>query len=384
MIKFSKINICLCCENKMQEIINLPQFPVTEFLVDKRSKINKKYFIDQKILFCESCNHFSLKKILDIKFIYSNYDSQSNQSQGAINCLNEFYKFFKKDKIDEKKCNFIDIGGNDSYLLSLFNSKNKFNVDPNGSGNFKNTQIIKEYFENIDFNQFKSQNQNNFFLSHTIEHLEKPDQIIKNISLNMKKKDFLYLQFPCLEELVLNLRYDQLCHQHLNYFSLNSICKLLKKNNLYVHRYEYDPEHFGTLRVKCGKINKNIKIDIRKITRRKIILGYKHFINYYKIINNIYQKMFENGQGFGAGILVPVLNYYLPLINNLKYIFDDNKFKTEKKFITLNPIIKNSNQINKLKPIIITSVSSRLATRNIIKLLHRLNFKNIIIPSLSL
>ena len=86
MIKFSKINICLCCENKMQEIINLPQFPVTEFLVDKRSKINKKYFIDQKILFCESCNHFSLKKILDIKFIYSNYDSQSNQSQGAINC----------------------------------------------------------------------------------------------------------------------------------------------------------------------------------------------------------------------------------------------------------------------------------------------------------
>ena len=51
MIKFSKINICLCCENKMQEIINLPQFPVTEFLVDKRSKINKKYFIDQKILF---------------------------------------------------------------------------------------------------------------------------------------------------------------------------------------------------------------------------------------------------------------------------------------------------------------------------------------------
>ena len=94
--------------------------------------------------------------------------------------------------------------------------------------------------------------------------------------------------------------------------------------------------------------------------------------------------MFENGQGFGAGILVPVLNYYLPLINNLKYIFDDNKFKTEKKFITLNPIIKNSNQINKLKPIIITSVSSRLATRNIIKLLHRLNFKNIIIPSLSL
>ena len=157
----------------------------------------------------------------------------------------------------------------------------------------------------------------------------------------MKKKDFLYLQFPCLEELVLNQRYDQLCHQHLNYFSLNSICKLLKKNNLYVHRYEYDSEHFGTLRVKCGKINKNIKIDIRKITRRKIILGYKHFINYYKIINNIYQKMFENGQGFGAGILVPVLNYYLPLINNLKYIFDDNKFKTEKKFITLNPIIKN-------------------------------------------
>ena len=42
-----------------------------------------------------------------------------------------------------KKCQFYDIGET-SYLLS-HPTKNKFNVDPNGSGNFKNTQIIKVF-----------------------------------------------------------------------------------------------------------------------------------------------------------------------------------------------------------------------------------------------
>ena len=45
--------------------------------------------------------------------------------------------------------------------------------------------------------------------------------------------------------------------------------------------------------------------------------------------------------GFGAGIIkVPSLNYYLPSLNSLKFILDNDKNKNNKYFINMKPRIK--------------------------------------------
>lgn len=384
MIKFSKNNYCISCNKKMYMLINLPKFPVTEFFINKKEKPNKNFLVDQKLLYCEKCNHLSIEKFLDKKFIYSNQKTESGQSQGALNCLKKFYLFFRKDRCMEKDLNIIDIGGNDSSFLGHFKSKNRINIDPNGFSFDKKIKILKLFFEKIDFSKFRSKKRNIFFLSHTIEHLENPDNLIKNISANMKMEDSLFLQFPCLEELYYHQRYDQLCHQHLNIFSLRSISKLLKKYNLNIQNFEYDSEHFGTLRLKATLKNKKVKIPYLFIKKKQIVESYEKFQNYYLRFNDIYLKILKNGQGYGAGILVPVLNYYLPIINDLKNIFDDNKKKFNKKYIDMNPIIKNSSFLDRSKPVLITSISSRLAIRNIFNKLNSMKVEKIIIPSISL
>jgi hypothetical protein len=383
MIKFKINKFCLCCHKKLKKIIELPKFPITEFYIHSSKKVNKDYLINQAYLYCNNCNHMTISKTLDPKFIYSNYTTVSSQSKGASQCLKNFYSFFKKDDINFYKSSIIDIGGNDSSFLKLFKAKNRINIDPNGYDNEKKIKVYKTFFDKINFTKFKSSNQNIFFSSHTLEHLDKPKNLIKNIALNMKNADRLYLQFPSLERLILKKRFDQLCHQHLNFFSINSINKLLNLNNLYINRYEYDDSHFGTLRLSVTKKNKNINIKKNIINNKVIKESFFSFRSKCIIFNKKKLQKIKNGQGFGAGILVPVLNYFLPGINNFKYIYDDNDDKFNKKFITMKPTIVSSKKINLNEPIIITSISSKMATRSIFTNLKKIGAKKIIVPRLS-
>ena len=373
----------MCCGKKLRKAINLPNFPVTELYVRDTEKINKNYLIDQAYLFCNNCKHLTISKTLDPNFICSNYTAVSGNSQGAYKCLKNFHTFFKKDKISLFDCIIIDIGENDSSFLKFFKVKNRVNIDPNARSDEKKIKIYKTFFDKIDFSRFKSKKKNIFFSSHTLEHLEKPQDLIKKISKNMKDKDKLYLQFPCLERLILKQRFDQLCHQHLNFFSINSINKLLNLNHLYINRYEYDDSHFGTLRIMAAKKIRTIKFKENNIDLENIKKSFFLFRSKCRIFNKKKLKKLIHGQGFGAGILVPVLNYFLPSINNLKYIFDDNHDKLNKKFLTMKPTIVSSKKINLNEPIIITSISSKMATRNIFAKLKKIGAKKIIVPRLS-
>ena len=69
-----------------------------------------------------------------------------------------------------------------------------------------------------------------FVSSHTIEHLEDPASLLRKLSKVIKINDILYLQFPSMEKLIEQGRYDQICHQHINLFSLNSISNLARSS----------------------------------------------------------------------------------------------------------------------------------------------------------
>ena len=379
--KYKNYN-CLICEKAMIKIINLPKFPITEFFIKKNQHLNNNYFVNQGLLFCNDCEHLTVENTIDPEFIYSNYSMTSNKSAGAMDCLINFFNFFKKDNVNFKNANIIDIGGNDSSFLKFFKARSLINIDPNAKTDSVNIKIRKIFFEKIDFSEFKSNFPNIFFSSHTIEHLERPEKLIKNLSKHLKKEDLIYLQFPCLEQMIFNKRFDQICHQHINLFSINSINKILNQNNLYINNYEYDEINFGTLRLKVSKIKtKEIKVNYN-INIKMIKKNFSSFCAFYKKFSEYYSDIFINGCGYGAGLLVPVLSYFMPIINHLDIIYDDNKEKFNKKFITLKALICDGREIDKDKPILITSINSRIAVQNIYNKLKKIGVSKISSPSI--
>ncbi len=382
---------CPCCFSQNRKsrgklLIDLPKYPVTEFYRKKNEKLINDALINQKVLFCNECDHMFLQNVLDVDKIYKNYMTVTHSSGGAVLCLENFYNFIKRNNKSFKRYNIVDIGGNDSTFLSLFypHKKKLINIDPNGTKKNKKIIVKKVFLENIDFTKINKSNDPTIYVSsHTIEHLANPIILLNNLSKVLSNKDELYLQFPSLEKLIDQKRFDQICHQHINYFSLNSINKVLKNFDLHINDYEFDTSHFGTLRLKITKNKKSkVKILKQKNLFKDAISSYNLYLEYYKNLQITLKSNFKNGQGFGAGLMVPILAYYLPMINNLNFIVDENKTKHNKKFINLKPVIKDISYLDKKKPILITSISTKAAGRSIFDKLCKLGMDDICIPSM--
>ena len=379
-----KTDACSCCSKKAIDLIDLPKYPMTEFYTDNLVSERLYGFYDQKVLFCEDCCHLFLNTIIDPNFIYNNYLTATKKSNGAVECLVNFKSYILNTINLNDYSSIIDIGGNDSTFLSFFDGDNKslINIDINASRKSDNVILYKNSWEDVDFSQFSSQKPKIITSSHTIEHLDNPLPFLKKISKSMKDNDVFYLQFPSLELLVKNHRYDQLCHQHLNIFSLKSIEIALNQFSLYINNYEFDSSHFGTLRLKISKI-KNKILDFEIISKSSILHSYVDFQDFYLKFGDSYKKILADGQGFGAGLMVPTLAYNLPIINNLQVIYDQDRSKINKRFINLRPKIKDSKYMDITKPIIITAISTKAATRSIFNYLSSNKFKKILIPTIT-
>ena len=386
-LKIKKNNLCFLCGSHtkyLKVLADLPKYPITEFYRKPNSPLLKESNFNQKILFCTKHNHAFVKAILDVNQIYKFYKTSTVSSKGATDCLINLYNYTKKRIRNNILFDLIDIGGNDSTFLNFFNNSKKFklNIDPNASSKNKKINIKKIFLENIPLKNLRKKNKTIFFSSHTLEHLAKPEDLIKQLSIAMDINDHAILQYPSIEKMVEDKKFEQICHQHINYFSIYSTNVLCKKYKLYIHDYEYDKSHFGTLRVHLKKIKSKIKIPKENLFN-KAKINYLEFKNYYKSLNKMLLPEYNDAQGFGAGLMVPILAYYLPVIDKLKVIIDDNQNRCNQKYINLKPIIKSSNFLDSDTPTLITSIATKEASRQIYKKLMQLKIKNITLPAIN-
>lgn len=376
------ITHCPCCNTIATAVMDLPKYPLTEFYKDITDTTAPYGFFDQEVLFCTTCNHLFLKKLLDAQQIYSHYLTSTISSRGAVVCLENFASFIEKSSGNLAPFSLIDIGGNDSTFLEYFSGKvaNLINVDANASTKNPAIQLRKCFLEEVDFSEFDSAAPKIFASSHTIEHLEQPVLLLEKLSKFVRSQDILYLQFPSLELLVQQRRFDQICHQHLNYFSLTSISKTLSRFGLYINGYEFDSAHFGTLRLKASRSESGI-ISAKILAALDVSEAFASFQAYYAALNSILSKTFENGQGFGAALMVPTLAYHLPLINQLSKIIDENPSRLNKRFINLQPPILGMSELDRDLPVLVTAISTKDASRAIFAKLNALGIRDICIPS---
>ena len=67
---------CPCCYARDKKsagklLINLPKYPVTEFYRKKNEKLINDALINQRVLFCDECDHLFLQNVLNVDKIKS-------------------------------------------------------------------------------------------------------------------------------------------------------------------------------------------------------------------------------------------------------------------------------------------------------------------------
>jgi len=394
-VKIKKRTHCVVCEKKCgTSLIKLPKFPLTEIYVDKKIEPTVG-FVDQEFHFCSRCGHGQLINIIDPYILYgSSYKTRTSTSQSAIKAVDIFLEFVNKVIGNRKIETILEIGCNDLYILQKLKDKSNilYGIDPmlkNKYNTFDDDKIkiIGDFIENVDL---KTLGAFDIILSsHTIEHIENPKTMFENLITNSNESTIFIFQFPGLESLINDARFDQVFHQHLNYFSLQSIFYLINRVGGEVIDFNINTYHWGAILIafkKKGdtKLNNVTIHDKQKITKKLIKTQYTIFKECMNI-TSIRLKVLKNETiyGYGAALMLPILGYYINGLLNIKYILDDDVNKKGYYYLNFPVQITLPAEVNNFKNsiVIVTAINSTDSARAIVRKLIDLNIKEIILPT---
>ena len=338
-----------CKKNSFSLISKIGDQPISSIFLEKKRYI-KNYSLN--LFECNYCKLIQLSKIPGLQDMYgSTYGYKTSISGLMVKHLKNKFNRIKKLKILQQNPNILDIGSNDGTFLNFFandlKKKNLIGIDPSANAftnsynkkikvivNFFNKESIKNYFKNIKFSVITS-----FAMFYDVED---PNSFCKNIYKLLDKNGIWVLEFSYFPLLLKNLTYDQICHEHVMYYTLNTFNNIIKKNKLKIIDYSLNEINGGSIEILCSKKNSNIKAMKTKID--KILIEEKKISNKdYDKFNLRIQNSKKNLQlflknikkkeiiGYGASTKGNVILNYCGISNkDIPFICDANPTKIGK------------------------------------------------------
>jgi SAM-dependent methyltransferase len=366
----------LCKSSNLKKVYEFKKNPIG----DDYQKIRTKTKLYDLILNqCQNCQFVQLSNVIDPKKVYGEYLYVTNTSFGL---KEHFYKLADKlvsKKIIKKNSRVLEIGSNDGTLLKYIKKKCEFaaGVDP-AAHLFQDKKIknIKGLFsENLSKKIIKEYNTFDVLVANNvIANIDDLDDVFNGIKNLLKKNGFLIIETFSLNGIIQKNLIDNIYHEHLSYFSINSFQKFAKKFNLYLYDIEFLKVKGGSLRF----IFQNKKIKISERVKKNIILEEKILKNLNKKLLNL-NKINQNNNfklnqfiancdkkklkyyGFGASVGTTTLIYDFELTKKIKYIFDNEKRRFNLYLPGTNIKVLDPKKIKKMKIDIIIIFAWRYA-----------------------
>jgi len=295
MSKYKFRKTCrLCSNNKFKLVLDLGLQPPSNSFLSKNQLKKPENKFPLRLYLCKNCNHLQLLDVIDKKDLFSNYLYMTSANKPIIEHFQEYVDeiYEKFLKYEENKM-VIEIGSNDGTLLKNFL---KYNVKVLGIEPAKNLALISK--------KSKIKTENHFFeykLAKKIANKEKADVIIANnilghvdelnnfikgIKILLKENGIFVFEVPHALNLLKNLEFDTIYHEHISYFSIIPLLKWLKKNNLEIFDVKKQKVHGGTIRVFVSKKNKfRIKKSVELLKKQEMKFGIESIQTY-----NIFSK----------------------------------------------------------------------------------------------
>jgi len=242
----------VCDSTRLEPAIDLGQQPWCNHFL-RPEEVGREPFYPLRVVYCRDCStaqlDFTVKK--EIMFGDHTYLSGTTRSLGehfggmAREVDERFFKNLPGKSV-------LDIGSNDGTQLKHFQ---RLGYDVLGVESSKTTARIAQEAGVPTLNQFfnleVARNLGRKF--HAVNaagvffHLEELHSVTDGIREALRPDGVFVLQFLYMKRIVENLAFDQIYHEHLLYYNLETVAKLLARHGLALFDAYLAPIHGGSM-----------------------------------------------------------------------------------------------------------------------------------------
>ncbi len=341
---------CRSCGNSnLKRVVSLGYQPLANNLINKKDEKCDLYPLE--LNYCNNCHNCQLSVAVDPKKMFSNYLYTSSTSKIFRNHFVEAAKKYTKElRLNKKKSLIIDIGSNDGVALRPFldlGFKNVLGVEPaKNLAKLANKNKIKTFNGFLEKKNLKKikKNADLILASNVFAHSDDLKEMAECMLSLLSKKGTLIIEVQYLLNTLKDLTFDNIYHEHYNYWSLTSLIYFFNKLSAKIFRSEKINTHGGSIRVYIKK-DKKVKVEhnVKRMLKEEEDFGIKDFKTYqtfgekvYKIKDNVLaniKKIKDNNKtiiGYGAPAKATTALNFFGISKEIDFVVEDNKLKHNK------------------------------------------------------
>lgn len=366
----------------MKKLFSLGELYVSDFIKqDEEARAGKH---DLTLIIDERYGAARLEKCTPIHSMFGKYWYRSGVNSTMKKELFDIVENIRKVQRLEKDDLWLDIACNDGTLLSYVGQHiNKLGIDPAEDSFAVESRlvaddIIQDYFTLESFNRskFKSKKAKVITCIAMFYDLDEPIDFLNDVKEVLDDDGLFVIQMSYTPLMIKQLAFDNICHEHVYYWSLNSLEKLMIEAGLKIVDCQLNDVNGGSFRVYIKKEDSDItkfatrpyrdvcdvRIEsIRQWEQTQNLDSTKTWLDFYQGIEDLKKQTVDfikeeksKGKticGYGASTKGNTLLQYFGLDNTLiDAIAERSPYKFGYKTIGTNIPILSEDDVRKMKP----------------------------------
>jgi len=362
-------NCRVCGSANLRKYLDLGRQPLANGLLNS-PETPRKYPL--QVLFCQECSLSQLSIVIDPKIIYKNYPYHSSVSETFKNHCREMAITIKKmyensypEKVGTLKKDIkgrsyvtdsiskpfvVDIASNDGCLLEEFKAQNYYvmGVEPSKNlaqiSNKKGISTVNGFWEKESAKGVPSCDV--ITATNVFAHVDDIKSFLElaKSKLRLYTKGIMVVEVPYLLNLIEQIQFDTIYHEHLSYFLVRPLRIIFKRIGIPIFKVEQYPIHGGSIRIYASPYERKEHQSVKEMEEKERAAGlyqFKTYTRYAKKVRDIRDHMVSllkdlKSQGkkiaaYGASAKgISLMNYCGITNTDISYIADDTKAKQGK------------------------------------------------------
>ena len=265
-------NCRICGNTKLDKFLSLGPTPLANNFLESDQLNREELYYPLDVYFCNKCHLIQLLDIVPPEVMFKDYAYIT----GASKPMELHFAGLTKDVSTNFKVNkdslVVDIGSNDGTLLQYFSKIGMRILGIEPASNIAQiakkrgiTTINKFFSKDCALEIYKKYGFADVILATNVfAHVDNLENILYGIDYLLSKDGLFVIEVPYLINLLDNIEFDTIYHEHLSYFSIYSLIYLFRKFGMKIVNVKQIPIHGGSIRIFIKRSNEKQSQNVSK------------------------------------------------------------------------------------------------------------------------
>ncbi len=265
-------NCRICGNTKLDKFLSLGPTPLANNFLKSDQLNREELYYPLDVYFCNKCHLIQLLDIVPPEVMFKDYAYIT----GASKPMELHFAGLTKDVSTNFKVNkdslVVDIGSNDGTLLQYFSKIGLRVLGIEPASNIAQiarkrgvTTINKFFSKDCALEIYKKYGFADVILATNVfAHVDNLENILYGIDYLLSKDGLFVIEVPYLINLLDNIEFDTIYHEHLSYFSTYPLVYLFRKFGMKIVDIKQIPIHGGSIRIFVKRSTKKQSQNVSK------------------------------------------------------------------------------------------------------------------------